>query len=118
MDLQNDGSYEILKQFEREDSRIKIFSKTNEGVSLSRNYGISKAKGKYLMFVDADDWIDVDTCEITYNKAEEQQADLVMWSYIREFKENSLPKDIFEEEEKYLKMSRSGNYIADFWINK
>ena len=58
----NDGSYEILKQFEREDSRIKIFSKTNEGVSLSRNYGISKAKGKYLMFVDADDWIDVDTC--------------------------------------------------------
>ena len=59
----NDGSYEILKQFEREDSRIKIFSKTNEGVSLSRNYGISKAKGKYLMFVDADDWIDVDTCE-------------------------------------------------------
>ena len=96
----NDGSYEILKQFEREDSRIKIFSKTNEGVSLSRNYGISKAKGKYLMFVDADDWIDVDTCEITYNKAEEQQADLVMWSYIREFKENFLPKDIFEEEEK------------------
>ena len=58
----NDGSYEILKQFEREDSRIKIFSKTNEGVSLSINYGISKAKGKYLMFVDAYDWIDVDTC--------------------------------------------------------
>mgnify|MGYP000364508295 FL=1 len=52
------------------------------------------------MFVDADDWIDVDTCEIAYNKAEEQQADLVMWSYIREFKENSLLKDIFEEEEK------------------
>lgn len=70
------------------------------------------------MFVDADDWIDVDTCEIVYNKAEEQQADLVMWSYIREFKENSLPKDIFEEEEKYLKMSRLSNYIADFWINK
>ena len=57
----NDGSYEILKQFEREDSRIKIFSKTNVRVALSRNYGISKAKDKYQMFVDADDWIDVDT---------------------------------------------------------
>ena len=54
------------------------------------------------MFVDADDWIDVDTCEIAYNKAEEQQADLVMWSYIREFKENSLPKDIFEERRKNI----------------
>ena len=64
----NDGSYEILKQFEREDSRIKIFSKTNEGVSLSRNYGISKAKGKYLMFVDADDCPYPTLVEKLYNK--------------------------------------------------
>ncbi|MGN0417212.1 glycosyltransferase family 2 protein [Anaerostipes faecalis] len=95
-----DGSFEILKQFEKNDSRIKVCSKKNEGVSLSRNYAMSKAKGKYLMFVDADDWIDPNTCEIVYQKAEEQQADLVMWSYVREFKENSLPKDIFKEDEK------------------
>lgn len=96
----SDGSLEILQQFETKDSRIKVFSKENEGVSLSRNYGMQKAQGKYLMFVDADDWIDQDTCEIAYEKAEEQQADLVMWSYMREFKDNSLSKDIFKENEK------------------
>lgn len=96
----NDGSFEIIKNFEKKDSRITVYSKENEGVSISRNYGMSKAQGKYLMFVDADDWLDKNACETAYNKAEEQQADLVMWSYIREFKENSLPKDIFKEEEK------------------
>lgn len=96
----DDGSFEILKQFEESDSRVKVYYKKNEGVSMSRNYGMSKARGKYLMFVDADDWIDENTCEITYQKAEEQQADLVIWSYVREFKDNSLTKDIFIEDEK------------------
>lgn len=101
-----DGTFEILEQFENNDSRIKVYSKKNEGVSLSRNYGMSKAQGKYLMFVDADDWIDKDTCEIVFQKAEEQQADLVMWSYVREFKENSLPKDIFKEDEKIFERNQ------------
>ena len=98
--MSDDGSLEIIKQYETVDSRIKVYSKQNEGVSLSRNFGMSKAQGKYLMFVDADDWIDKNTCEIAYEKAEKAQADLVMWSYIREFKDNSLPKDIFIEAEK------------------
>ena len=95
----DDGSFEVLREYETKDSRINVYSKQNEGVSLSRNFGMDRAQGKYLMFVDADDWIDKNTCEIAYEKAEKEQADLVMWSYIREFKENSLPKNIFEKEE-------------------
>lgn len=95
----DDGSFEVLREYETKDSRINVYSKQNEGVSLSRNFGMDRAQGKYLMFVDADDWIDKNTCEIAYEKAEKEQANLVMWSYIREFKENSLPKNIFEKEE-------------------
>ena len=95
----DDGSFEVLREYETKDSKINVYSKQNEGVSLSRNFGMDRAQGKYLMFVDADDWIDKNTCEIAYEKAEKEQADLVMWSYIREFKENSLPKNIFEKEE-------------------
>mgnify|MGYP000887261946 FL=1 len=66
----DDGSFEVLREYETKDSRINVYSKQNEGVSLSRNFGMDRAQGKYLMFVDADDWIDKNTCEIAYEKAE------------------------------------------------
>lgn len=95
-----DDTLKIVNKYAKRDSRIKIYSKPNEGVSLGRNYGLDRAQGKYIMFVDADDWIDADTCDYIYFKAEEQQADVVTWSYVREFKDNALPKDIFKENER------------------
>lgn len=93
-----DCSLEILKEYEKNDSRVYVIDKKNEGVSLSRNEGLKKANGKYVMFVDADDWTDLATCEQAVAVAEEEQADIVMWSYVREFETQSLPKKIFEEE--------------------
>lgn len=52
-DGSTDNSLEVVRQFE--DSRINIFSKENGGVSSARNYGIKRAKGKYIAFLDADD---------------------------------------------------------------
>lgn len=56
----NDGSKDnsVTKVKEFKDERIKIYSKENGGVSSARNYGIEKAKGKYIAFLDADDWWD------------------------------------------------------------
>lgn len=53
-----DGSLEIVEKYALKDQRIKIINKENEGVSLSRNRGIEEASGEYLLFVDADDWIE------------------------------------------------------------
>ena len=92
-----DKSLIILQEYAKKDGRIKVITKENEGVSLSRNVGISKAEGKYLLFVDADDWIEEDTCETAIQEAEESQADVVMWSYVREFPHSSQPKMIFEQ---------------------
>lgn len=93
-----DGSLAILEKYALEDQRIKIINKANEGVSLSRNRGIEEASGDYLLFVDADDWIEKNTCEIAIQEAKESQADVVMWSYVREFSSVSQPKQIFDKD--------------------
>lgn len=91
-DNSSDNSLEILKSYENKDKRIKVFSNKESGVSQARNLGIRNALGKYIMFVDSDDWVDENMIEIMYNKAEEENSDMVMCTYIREFNNNSKEK--------------------------
>lgn len=74
----NDGStdktLEICKKYK--DSRIKIITTKNQGLSLSRNTGLDNARGKYLYFIDADDYIDNDTIEYLYKLIIKYDADL------------------------------------------
>lgn len=65
-DGSEDSSEEICKEYVSKDGRIKLFTKPNGGVSSARNYAIERAEGEYLMFVDADDWLDTDTIEQCY----------------------------------------------------
>lgn len=57
-DGSTDNSLEIINQEINEDSRFKVITKPNSGVSATRNLGLSKATGNYIIFVDADDWIE------------------------------------------------------------
>lgn len=100
-DGSTDNSGEILNQYAESDARISVFHVENAGVSSARNKALSYASGKYIMYVDGDDWIDVCTCENAVFKAEEHAADLVMWPYIREFPNHSAPKAIFSEEKTF-----------------
>lgn len=72
-----DGSLEILKKISLLDSRIKVFTQCRKGVGSARNLGLTKAIGKYIWFVDADDWISYNSCEELYEIAEKNQADIV-----------------------------------------
>ncbi|MBP3446630.1 MAG: glycosyltransferase [Clostridia bacterium] len=54
-DGSTDSSYEIAKEYAEKYPCIKLFSKENEGLSATRNYGINRATGKYMMFIDSDD---------------------------------------------------------------
>lgn len=54
-----DSSAQLCDSFEQEDCRVKAYHKINGGVSSARNYGLSKATGKYICFVDGDDLVDV-----------------------------------------------------------
>ena len=96
----NDGSTDrslaILEQYAAKDERIKIISRENRGASESRNEGTEQAHGEWLMFVDSDDWIEPDCCERVMAVA--GGADMVFFSYIREFRTTSAPKHIFDSE--------------------
>ena len=85
----NDGSIdrspEILKDFQsRFPEKIKIFTTENRGVSHARNYGFSKSTGKYVWFIDSDDFIAPDACSILIKKAEQDENDLVLFSHYEE----------------------------------
>lgn len=56
-DGSTDSTYDILQKISKENKSLKIFNNNNKGVSYSRNYGIKKATGKYILFLDADDYL-------------------------------------------------------------
>ena len=67
------------------DSRIKVFSKKNEGVSATRQYGLNRAIGQYIIHIDPDDWINPDMLSEMYNKAIEENADMVICDFLCEY---------------------------------
>ncbi len=79
-DGSTDKSGEILKKYE---DRITIITQENGGLSSARNSGIEAAQGKYIGFVDSDDWVDRDFYEKLYNAIEETNADIAVASIIR-----------------------------------
>lgn len=80
-DGSDDSSMHILNMYAGVDKRILAVHKQNSGVSATRNMGISMAKGVYLQFVDADDYIDENATRLLVEKAEETRADLVLAHY-------------------------------------
>ncbi len=66
-DGSKDRSGEICEEYAKKDKRIKVFHKTNGGLSDARNYGIEHSHGTYLAFIDSDDYIDIDYIEFLYN---------------------------------------------------
>lgn len=76
-----DKSGEICDRFAKQDSRIKVIHKENEGLSVARNTGIDIAKGEYIQFVDADDYIDINMIKETCEKAIKYDIDIVTFGH-------------------------------------
>lgn len=79
-DGSKDNSLQILEEYAASDSRFRIFTKENEGLggASARNLGLDNAVGKYLSILDSDDFFDLQMLEKAYNKAETNDADLVV----------------------------------------
>lgn len=93
-----DDSLRIMETFAKRDSRIRIVSQKNFGVSVARNMALDIAQGEYIMFVDCDDWIDLDTCETAIKASLQYDADVIMWDYILEYPNVSKKKGIFHKD--------------------
>lgn len=99
----NDGSVDntlkICKNLSRDDKRIKVFTKENGGLSSARNYGIERAKGDYLAFLDADDEFECSFLEKMTQSMVEKGADMAVCGYNSVFDDGSvLASDIFESD--------------------
>ena len=79
-DGSTDNSLEILKQYAQKDSRFKILTRENGGAGLARNAGLEIASGKYIQFIDSDDWIEKNMFETMVQTAESNNADIVVCS--------------------------------------
>lgn len=79
-----DNSPAICDEYAQKDNRVKAFHKPNGGLSDARNYGIERAKGKYTIFVDPDDWIDPEGMDKLYETAERENADMTICDFYRE----------------------------------
>lgn len=80
-DGSTDNSGKMCDKFAQNDSRIKVIHKENGGLSDARNCGIEAATGKYIQFIDSDDYIDLDMFEILYNNLKKYNADISMCSH-------------------------------------
>lgn len=79
-DGSNDSSLDILKRYAKNDSRIKIISQNNNGVGNARNMGLEIAKGKYIYFIDADDFLYSDGLKEMYHQSELKNLDLLKFN--------------------------------------
>lgn len=76
-DGSTDGSLSMLYEYQLRDGRVKVIcNETNMGAAESRNRGLSEAAGKYIQFVDADDYLELNTLEDLYQAAEDRKADM------------------------------------------
>lgn len=82
-DKSTDSTRHIIKNFQKLDNRIRIYeNEANRGQGFSRNIGIKNANGKYILFLDSDDWLDLNALEILFNNAEEKKTDILMFKLI------------------------------------
>ena len=82
-DGSKDNSGILCDEYAAIDSRVKVIHKENGGVSSARNTGLQQAKGKWIMYVDGDDWIEPDMIESLIETAKATEADLVFGDFIK-----------------------------------
>lgn len=81
-DGSKDKSLEILNSY-KDDARVKVVDQSNRGAAQSRNRGIELSIGKYIMFIDSDDWIEPDFLNEYINAIQNTQYDIIMGGYRR-----------------------------------
>lgn len=80
-DGSTDSSGEICREYAAKDGRIKLFSQTNQGLSMARNNALQQAQGRYIYFLDSDDCIHPQLLQLLHQLAEKEQVDMVCFDY-------------------------------------
>lgn len=111
-DGSTDGSLDIIKDFARNDPRIKIVSQKNKGVATARNIGLRNANAKYIMWCDSDDEYTPNMCRKMFDAIEKQKVDMVVCAInvINDNVDSKLVGDI----EEYVRLKFSGKQSVNW----
>lgn len=107
-DGSTDDSYKIIDKYQKKYPKlIKSYKKKNGGLSSARNYGIKKSSNDYLLFVDSDDYIELNTLSILNKHINKNKSDIVVFNYKAIYSNydisvNTFNKDIKEIDKRYL----------------
>lgn len=93
-DGSSDKSYTIYNKYVKRDKRVKIIRKENGGLSEARNFGIKKALGKYIFFLDSDDIIQNNAIEVLHTVIKQQEENAITFCTFERFK-NTTKYDTF-----------------------
>ena len=93
-DGSKDNSKKIIEDYAKKDKRIRIINQDNFGVSAARNNGIKTANGKYIGFIDADDYIERDYVSYYYKLIKENDAEIALTPMPRKFNEQSKNEEL------------------------
>lgn len=103
--LVDDGSPDmcpaLCDAFAAQDNRIHVIHKENEGAAFARKTGLHAASGQYVLFLDGDDWLEVNTVSVCLDVALRDHSDCVMFGYLREYPEKSIPNPLFPQDFSY-----------------
>ncbi|MCD8334987.1 MAG: glycosyltransferase, partial [Clostridiales bacterium] len=89
-DGSTDESLEILERLAAQDSRFVLFSRPNAGLSCARNLGIAQARGKFLYFMDSDDWLEQDALEQSVAVMREKALDVLFFDWTNDYESEEL----------------------------
>ena len=98
-DGSTDGSWAVLEELARKDKRLEIYTQRNCGVAATRNHLLEKARGEFVLFVDSDDWIELNTIETLIEEQQKGDYDLVSFQI-----SNALPQDMDYTQEQVVKL--------------
>lgn len=117
-DGSNDNSINIIKNHRKKDERIILINQKNQGVSEARNTGILNAKGKYIGFVDSDDYIDSDMYEELYKQIQNEKCDIIISNFEEELNGNKCSRKYSLKENKVLDKNYIENEILPFLLRE
>lgn len=122
-DGSTDNTLEILNSYKEKYSNIKIINQSNKGLSTARNVGMKYAEGKYIYFVDADDFLSNDKAlSLIYNEVEKNKLDVLFFSFENftddeEMKEKFKKHFLNKKRNEVLDEVLTGKEMLDYFIN-
>lgn len=77
-DGSKDNTWQVLQEYAKKDTRVEVYHQENQGVASTRNNLLDKVKGDYVLFIDSDDWMELDMVEFLLDKLTKNNADIAM----------------------------------------